>query len=146
MNATAILLPMFALVALTFSVLILIPYQRFRAVAARRVTVGDFRFGESATVPGHVSIPNRNYMNLLELPLLFYAACLTQLVTHQVDALALNLAWAYVILRLLHSVVHLTYNNVVHRLCLFALSNFVLVGIWIRLFLHLGLGPVRAGD
>jgi len=43
----------------------------------------------------------------------------------------LRLAWIYVGLRLLHSLIHLTRNIVVYRLLVFALSNVVLVTIWI---------------
>ncbi|MBA3810661.1 MAG: hypothetical protein H0X27_03260, partial [Caulobacteraceae bacterium] len=72
MNQESIFAPMGALALLTFIVQLLIPFRRFRAAAGGRVTVADFRFGESASVPGDVSIPNRNYMNLLELPTLFF--------------------------------------------------------------------------
>src|ERR1700741_2796335 len=48
--------------------------RRFRAVFGGRATRDDFKFGESPAVPGDVSIPNRNFMNLLELPVLFYVA------------------------------------------------------------------------
>jgi hypothetical protein len=45
-------------------------------------------------------------------------------------------AWAYVRLRALHSAIHLTYNNVVHRLTAFALSNVVLAVFWLMFFLR----------
>ena len=137
MNPDAILWPMGALVALTFLVLLLIPYRRFKAAFARRVTAADFRYGESLNVPGDVSIPNRNYMNLLEVPVLFYVACLALYVTHRVDGVAIFLAWSYVAVRAAHSLVHLTYNNVFHRLSLFALSNVVLLILWIRFFIRM---------
>ncbi|HET7404122.1 MAG TPA: MAPEG family protein [Usitatibacter sp.] len=89
---TAILWPMGALVALTFAVQLQIPLRRFRAGAAKRVAAADFRYGESANVPGEVSIPNRNYINLFEAPVLFYVACLTLYVTAHVDAAAVVLA------------------------------------------------------
>ena len=135
--ANAILWPMGALVALTFAVQLLIPIRRFRAAFARRVTAADFRYGESANVPGEVSIPNRNYMNLFEAPVLFYVACLTLYVTGHVDTVVVALAWAFVALRAAHSAVHLTYNNVMHRLTFFALGNVVLVALWIRFFVTL---------
>lgn len=50
-GATHILYPMMALVALTFAVLLLIPYQRFKAGREGRVSADDFRFGESSRVP-----------------------------------------------------------------------------------------------
>lgn len=129
-----IFIPMGAMALLTFTVLGFIPARRFRAAFAGRVTRDDFKFGESAAVPGDVSIPNRNYMNLLELPTLFYVAGLMYFVAGRLDQAALVVAWIYVGLRAVHSVIHLTYNNVLHRLTAFALSNFVLMAFWVLFF------------
>ncbi len=79
--------------------LLLIPLARVRAGFRREVKVDDFKFGESASVPSHVSIPNRNYMNLLEAPMLFYVACVLLFVASGVTYLAVALAWVYVALR-----------------------------------------------
>jgi hypothetical protein len=131
-----IFLPIGALALLTFLVLIQIPFRRFRAGFAGQVTAADFRYGESARVPGDVSIPNRNYMNLLEMPVLFYVICLMLYVSQRVQPGFLWLAWTYVALRVLHSLVHLTYNRVRHRLILFAVSNFVVATMWIAFFVR----------
>jgi hypothetical protein len=137
MNQESILYPVIALAALTFIVLLLIPFQRFKAAGQKRVVADDFKLGESANVPPEVSIPNRNYMNLLELPLLFYVVCLGMFVTQAVTPRAIAFAWGYVVLRALHSVVHLTYNKVFHRLIFFALSNFMLITLWVQWSLYL---------
>ena len=129
-----IFIPMGAMALLTFTVLCLIPARRFRAAFAGRVQVDDFKFGESPAVPGDVAIPNRNYMNLLELPILFYVGGLMYFVAGRLDETALAVAWAYVGLRAIHSTIHLTYNNVIHRLTAFALSNFVLLAFWVLFF------------
>ena len=131
MNNPSILYPVFVLAALTGLVLLLIPFTRVRAVLRREVRAADFRLGESAAVPDAVRIPNRNYMNLLELPMLFYVVCLIFYVAAQPTPAAVWLAWGYVGLRVLHSVVHLTYNHVLHRLGVFAASNVVLVSLWV---------------
>jgi hypothetical protein len=81
-------------------------------------------------VPYDVALPNRNLINLLEVPLLFYVVCLALYVTHHVQPGCLRLAWAYVALRIVHSLIHLTSNNVRQRLAFFAVSNFVLVALW----------------
>jgi hypothetical protein len=138
---TAIFLPMGALAAWTFAVLLLIPLARFRAGARGEVNVGDFRYGESARVPGAVSLPNRNFMNLLELPMLFYVVCIALYVILSVDAYAVALAWLYFALRVAHSLVHLTYNNVYHRLGVYAASGVVLALLWARF----AVGLFRAG-
>jgi hypothetical protein len=137
MTQTGIFFPMIALAMWTLSVLLLIPYQRFSAVRSRRARVDDFKYGESGNVPPEVSLPNRNLMNLLEMPVLFYVACLSLYVTQKVDATAIALAWTYFALRIGHSLVHLTYNRVLHRLTLFALSNLVLSLFWVYFFLAL---------
>lgn len=131
-----ILGPVFALAGLTLCMVGLIGFRRVRSAARGRVVPDDFRYGESENVTEDARIANRNYMNLLELPVLFYVASILAYVTQHGDAILVP-AWIYVALRFGHSVVHLTYNHVLHRAALFALSNFVLVGIWIRLFVAL---------
>ena len=137
MSNISIFAPMGALIAWTFLVLLLIPIKRFRAGFSGEITGEDFRFGESARVPGHVSIPNRNYMNLLELPMLFYVLCLSLFVTGTVTALERDLAWLYVGLRVAHSVVHLTVNHIYTRLTIFAVSNLVLGVAWVFFFVEI---------
>ena len=136
MTRSLIFAPMGVLALLTFLVLAQIPLRRFRAGAAGQIVSDDFKFGESAAVPGHVSIPNRNYMNLLELPMLFYVGSLMFFVAGKVDAVVLGVAWAYVALRIVHSAIHLTYNKVMHRLIPFAVSNLVLMAYWALFFLR----------
>lgn len=135
MNQTAIFFPVFALAAWTFAILLLIPYKRIKAVARKQLVADDFKLGESKNVPPSVSLPNQNYTNLLELPVLFYVVCLVLYVTNSVDAIAIYLAWAYVGFRLIHSVVHLTSNNVFRRLIVFAMSAFVLMAMWVQAFI-----------
>ena len=137
MNQVEILLPMSAQVLLTFVVLLFIPYRRFRASFAKQVTPEDFALGESANVPSTVSLPNRNYMNLLEQPVLFYVLCLALYVTENVTSFFLIMAWVYFITRVFHSIVHLSYNNVIHRLICFAISNVILLVMWIRFIVAL---------
>ena len=137
MKPESILLPPAVLALWTLAVLLLIPLHRIRAARAGRVTSDDFKYGESPRVPPEVAIPNRHMMNLLELPVLFYMSSLFLYVMRATTPSALALAWAYVGLRLGHSVVHLSYNKVMHRLALFALSNVVLVSIWMRILVLL---------
>ena len=135
--STSIFYPVVVLVLWTFAVLLLVPRARFRAAREKRVRAADFAFGESENVPAQARLPNRNYMNLLELPVLFYVACLLVYVIGKVDAWSLGLAWLYVALRIAHSLVHVTYNHVIHRMRVFALSVLVLVALWIRILVVL---------
>jgi hypothetical protein len=131
-----ILYPVIALAAWTLLVQLSIAFTRVRAGLRRQIQADDFKFGESPTVPPEVCIPNRNYMNLLEAPVLFYAVCTVLFVTAGVTQTAVTLASLYVVLRIIHSLIHLTYNNVMHRLTAFAASNGVLAVLWLMAGLH----------
>jgi hypothetical protein len=115
----------------------MIPIARVRSVRQREIGPGDFRYGESAKVPGRVSLPNRNYMNLLELPVLFYVVGIVLYVSGGASWAAVVVAWAFVALRVVHSLIHLTYNNVLHRLAAFALATVALAVLWVLAGLHL---------
>ena len=136
MTQNSIFVPMAVLAFWTFAVLLLIPFQRFRAAFAGKVSSEDFKYGESGNVPGDVSIPNRAMMNLLELPILFYVVCLMFYVSNRADTVVVEVAWAYVAFRMAQTLVHVTYNNVFHRLTMFAVSNFILISLWGMFFLR----------
>ncbi len=133
MNADLIVAPMGVLAGITFFVLLFVPAMRF---AQRGRT--DQEQSSTGDIPGGTSNPN--FADLLEMPVLFYVICLMALVTHRVDLTMLWLAWAYVVIRALHSLVHLTYDNRVHRTLLFALSNFAILAMWVFFFFPPGGG------
>lgn len=131
MRSLAILAPIFVLALWTFIVLNVVGISRIRAAARKIVGPDDFRLGESDRVPERVRVANRNYMNLLELPVLFYTLCILVYVTGMSTTVMLVLAWLYVALRVAHSVIHLSSNNVIHRLRAFVGSNAVLLVMWV---------------
>ncbi len=133
--SSPIFMPMLVLAIWTMLVLLLVPITRFRAGAQGHVNFEDFRYGESERVPDGVRLPNRNFMNLLEVPVLFYIGSVVAFLTGQVDALVMSLAWIYVGLRLGHSLIHLSYNNVLHRLVFFAASN-VVISVMLMVLLY----------
>jgi hypothetical protein len=139
-NNVLILYPVAALAALTFAVLLLVPIFRFVASFRGQSSARDYRMGESERVPEWVRLANRNYMNLLESPVLFYVICLVIYVTASLTELELRLAWAYVGFRLAHSAVHITINRILIRLPLFACSVVCLVGLWGLVFVPRLLG------
>ena len=95
-----LLWPMAVLALWTVLILLVLPAVRIRAVLTGRVREEDFKHGESTRVPHDVTIFNRAYINLLELPVLFYVAALAAMVTGRVDAWTLRLAWAFVAVRI----------------------------------------------
>ena len=128
---TALLLPVFALAAWTGCVLVLVAVRRIGAGLTEGIRPCEYAMGESGLVPARVALANRNYMNLLELPVLFYVACIVGHVSAAASPLAVVLAWAYVVLRVVHSLIHLSFNHVMARFAAFATSNVVLVALWV---------------
>ncbi len=135
-RAADLITPMAVLAIWTMLVLLRTGLGRLIAVRRGRVPPGAFQVGESPEVPDDVRIVNRSYMNLLEAPVLFYVACLVAIASQTIAPSVVTLAWIYVGLRLAHSIIHLTYNHVLHRLATFALSNFVLVALWLGVLLR----------
>ncbi|MES2183498.1 MAG: MAPEG family protein [Pseudomonadota bacterium] len=132
-----LLYPVFALAAWTLCVLVLVLLRRVAAARRGEVSAGDFRYGESDRVPPKVRLAGRNYANLLELPVLFYVVCLVLQMTGGNTPAARGLAWAYVLLRIVHSLIHVGPNRVMLRLAAFAASNGALVALWVLAGLHL---------
>jgi hypothetical protein len=126
----AMLAPMFALAAWTLIVLLVMVGLR----VASKLRPAEFALGESDRVPLRARLAHRNYQNLLELPLLFYVVCTLLYVSNGAAASVVQWAWIFVGLRMAHSLVHIGYNNVVHRLLVFTASNFVLIKLWYDLW------------
>jgi hypothetical protein len=133
MRMESIFGPVGVLALWTLVVLAMTGTRRVRAAMAGRVPRHAFKLGESPEVPADLVLLNRNLMNLLEMPVLFYVACVVLYVTRHVDQGVLVAAWSYVGLRLAHSFVHLTTNRIIRRLVVFALGNIVLAGLWVCL-------------
>lgn len=126
------LYPMFALMLLTLGVAIYLLTLRILAVRRREVSFGYFRLYTGTELPPAKAIAaSRHYDNLFQAPLLFYLACITSLVLGVQGPLAL--AWGFVALRLIHTLIHLSYNNVLHRFLAFMASNLLLIAIWVTL-------------
>jgi hypothetical protein len=70
-----------------------------------------------------------NYNHLLEQPVVFYAVVLALSSLGAGEGTNLTLAWAYVGLRIAHSVVQATINRVLIRFSLFALATLALIGL-----------------
>jgi hypothetical protein len=70
-----------------------------------------------------------NYNHLMEQPTVFYAAALAAQFAGLADAITVGLAWTYVVLRVLHSLLQTTTNIVMQRFYVFVLSTLVLIAM-----------------
>jgi hypothetical protein len=76
-----------------------------------------------------------NYNHLHEAPTVFYAVALTLAIIGWGDGMNADIAWAYVGLRIAHSLVQVLWNRVIVRFLLFILSTLCLIA----LTLHAGM-------
>ena len=81
--------------------------------------------------------PADNFKNLFEMPVLFYLAVLLSLIMLIQDQVLVQLAWGFVLLRATHSLIHCTYNRVLHRFAAYIASCIVLALMWFRLALYI---------
>lgn len=79
------------------------------------------------TLPANVQWKAHNYNHLHEAPTVFYAIAITLAIIGQGDGMNALLAWIYVGLRVIHSLVQATANKVLVRFVLFMLSSLVLI-------------------
>ncbi len=129
-----ILLPVLALVVLTFAVWLVLYFTRIREIIAKRINAGELANSHQARLLLTDSAgPSDNLRNLFEMPILFYLAMLLSLILLIQDGQLVVLAWLYVTLRALHSVVHCTYNRVMHRFSVYLASCAILFMIWLRM-------------
>lgn len=136
MNQQLIYFPFLAMVLLTAFVMFFMFTRRVRDVKSKKVSIKQFKTYQSLEGSSDAAIQaSRNLSNLFEAPTLFYGLCLFALALNKVDQIILVLAWAYVVLRVGHTYIHLTANNVMKRMQVFALSWIVLVVMAIKLAL-----------
>lgn len=137
MPSVDLALPMLGMMILTLLVWVSMFIQRVSFARSNNIDIEDFKTPADvqALMPGDESAAGNNFKNLFELPVIFYAICIYLIVTLQVDSLYMNCAWAFLVLRVLHSFVHCSYNRVAHRFALYILSGIALWIMVVRAFL-----------
>ena len=126
--APAIVLVLWSLVMLGWLAITRLPAMAKAGIDLTTV-VGARGANLEGVVPDRVNWKAHNYAHLMEQPTLFYATVVILGVTGQGEGLNLQLAWAYVILRIAHSIVQATWNRVAVRFTLFCLSTVALLGL-----------------
>jgi hypothetical protein len=134
MAQQAIFGPFFATMILTLFVWVYMYVRRIRFITASKLSPQDLAVpGALARIsPPAVSNPSDNLKNLFEMPVLFYALTLYLFATGQVDAGYVYAGWIFAAFRFLHSGVHCTFNVVLLRFWLYAISTAVLWFMLIR--------------
>jgi hypothetical protein len=127
MNPNLIYYPCLVLILWTFLVMLRMFICRVQVVRTGQINIRYFKtYNTGENLPPLAVQASRNFSNLLEMPPLFYVLCAFALITQSVDHWLLGLAWSYVGLRIVHSVIHITINKIMPRMSIFALSCGVL--------------------
>ncbi len=86
-------------------------------------------------LPPEVQWKAHNYNHLMEQPTIFYAVALALAIGGMGSGLNAQLAWAYVGLRILHSLIQATVNRVMWRFGIFALASLALIALCVHAFI-----------
>jgi len=131
-GAAALLQPVVALVVLTAIVGLMMVVYRNVALIRGAASARYFRTFTADNPAEWVERPARTYMNLLELPILFYIVCLLMLTTGRFDPLQVSLAWIFVMTRYVHAFIYIGFNHVPLRFTAFLTGVITLAVIWTR--------------
>lgn len=125
--------PVLALMIVTMLVWFLLLYRRLSFAMANRISAEKMNTPQKVKdlLPEKAMAPAYNLANLFELPVLFYALCVYLFLAGLVDNTFILMAWCYFGLRLVHSIVHCSYNKVMHRFAAYLFSSLLL---WVMLF------------
>jgi hypothetical protein len=128
--------PVLALVVWTMVILVWLYLRRIPAM--RKAGIDPAKIKGSET---YASMPqldpkavwvSDNYNHLHEQPVIFYALCVYTHLVGVWDGLNVGLAWAYVAIRIIHSLIQVTTNFVPLRFAVFNLGSLVLAIIAVR--------------
>ena len=129
----AILKPVVALAAWTMVMWLWMYATRIPAMGKAKIDTASLVGGTGKDLDGRlpesVQWIAHNYNHQHEAPTVFYAVALVLAITGHGDGLNAQIGWAYVGLRVLHSIVQASINRVMVRFGLFALSSLALIAL-----------------
>ena len=114
---------MFFMVMLTFVILFFTLHIRFASVRRGEVSLSYYSMFQGEEKPDLVIKTSRKLANHFAVPVLFYAAGILYAALEMSDSVPVTMAWLFVIARLIYTGIHLSYNNVMHRLVAFGVGN-----------------------
>ena len=126
--------PVVVLVAWSMVMWLWMYITRLPAIRAAKMTLNPQapRGEQMASLPARVRWKADNYNHLMEQPTVFYALALSLALLGAGDGINLYLAWTYVVLRILHSLIQVLVNKIELRFMLFVLSNIPLTWLTVN--------------
>ena len=139
MHVSPLLGPVVALVAWSLVMYVWLYVARIGAMRRAGISAKGMRGtrGLDGIIPDEANWPAHNYSHLMEQPTIFYAIVLALVLMRFDHPINLYLAWAYVALRVVHSLIQATVNIVTIRFAVFTLSSLCLIGLTMHAAIYL---------
>ena len=128
----ALVPPLFAMFGLTAVVWLLMAGLRNLMVALGRASMRYYHSYAHDAPAEWIERPARTFNNLMQVPLVFYAVCLIAMALDRVDTVQVNLAWMFVVLRIVHASIMLAWNFVPYRFAAYNAAMIALVALALR--------------
>jgi hypothetical protein len=129
--------PVVALVIWSLIMLIWLYATRIPAMAKAKIRPGGATKAQMEALSS-ANVAN-NYNHLMEQPTLFYAICFALQFLDQANDINIGLAWTYVAIRVVHSLVQATINVIIVRFLIFILGSIVLAALTVHAAIASGL-------
>jgi hypothetical protein len=131
--AHGLVTPVLALIGWTFVMWLWMYATRIPAMQAAKIDLDELsRTGATLSLPPAVERVADNYNHLHEQPTLFYALALAAQVSGAMDHSSIGLAWGYVLVRVVHSLIQATRNVIMIRFGVFAFGSVLLMILFAR--------------
>ena len=129
-----ILLPMFSMIVLTAGVSALLLCSRLPSIIRHFGHLQGAMHSDELRprLSPRTRFITDNYNHLFEQPVLFYALVVYLHLSELADDLQVQMAWLYVLARVVHSLIHLTSNNVSARALTFVTATIILIAMILR--------------
>ncbi len=137
MEYSSLIAPVVALVAWSLVMLVWMAVARRGAFGRKGISLGALPPGSRGSALDNAGEDQaqwkaHNYNHLMEQPTIFYAIVFALILMKMDVEINVWLAWGYVGLRIVHSIVQSTVNIVKYRLILFGLSTVCLLGLTVH--------------
>lgn len=130
--------PVVALAAWSLIMLLWLYATRIPAMSRAKIRPGAATKAQMDALPGWAANPASNYNHLMEQPTIFYAIAFALQLLGQTQDINIGLAWAYVAIRILHSIVQATVNIILIRFLIFSAGSLVLIALTFHALIAVG--------
>ncbi|HCK83165.1 MAG TPA: hypothetical protein DHW63_01175 [Hyphomonadaceae bacterium] len=130
--------PVVVLAAWSLVMLFWLYATRIPAMRAAKIKPGSATKAQMETMPAWATNPANNYNHLMEQPTIFYAICFALELLDQANDINIGLAWLYVAIRVVHSLVQATINIIIIRFLIFSVGSIVLIALTFHALIAIG--------